>query len=230
MTSAGFRAPTGPLVFRSFLALSLVVGRGDTPVTRGSWILDGEEDSIDRSFTASWEWSVDACRPHRPALAGRSAGRVPPVLHRTHIPNLPRIGCWSDRADPPPNGVWNAHRRRAGAGVASQPRTPIVHQRPLVERRARIGPGRSDRGPNAPCEFCAHDRGRRHLVQAVREESLRGGVASRRGGEGPETHRLRQLLGGGRHRGAAVVSVPPGVPTGAGPAVATPAHREDRAR
>src|SRR3954471_11973102 len=39
------------LVFRSFLALSLVVGRGDTPVTRGSWILDGEEDSIDRSFT-----------------------------------------------------------------------------------------------------------------------------------------------------------------------------------
>jgi hypothetical protein len=28
----------------------LVGGRGDTPVTRGSWILDGEEDSIDRSF------------------------------------------------------------------------------------------------------------------------------------------------------------------------------------
>src|SRR3954452_13375114 len=48
---AQFRAPTGSLVFRSFLALSLVVGRGDTPVTRGSWILDGEEDSIDRSFT-----------------------------------------------------------------------------------------------------------------------------------------------------------------------------------
>src|SRR5829696_4384007 len=72
--------------------------------------------------------------------------------------------------------------------------------------------------------------GRRHAVQAVRKESLRGGVASRRGGEGPETHRLRQLLGRGRHRGAAVVSVPPGVPAGAGPALATPAHREDRAR
>ena len=27
------------------------VGRGDTPVTRGSWILRCEEDSIDRSFT-----------------------------------------------------------------------------------------------------------------------------------------------------------------------------------
>jgi len=31
--------PPVPLVFRSFLALSLVVGRGDTPVTRGSWTL-----------------------------------------------------------------------------------------------------------------------------------------------------------------------------------------------
>ncbi len=51
-----------------------------------------------------------------------------------------------------------------------------------------------------------------------------------RGGEGPETHRLRQLLGRGRHRGAAVVSVPPGVSAGVGPVVATAAHREDRAR
>src|SRR6478752_2101361 len=55
-------------------------------------------------------------------------------------------------------------------------------------------------------------------------------TASRRCREGPETHRFRQLLGRGRHRGAAVVSVPPGVPAGAGPAVATPAHREDRTR
>ena len=89
---------------------------------------------------------------------------------------------------------------------------------------------RSDRGPAPPSGFCTHDRGRRHPVQAVREESLRGGVASRRCGEGPETHRVRQLLGRGRHRGAATVSVPPGVPAGAGPAVAAPAHREDRAR
>ena len=55
-------------------------------------------------------------------------------------------------------------------------------------------------------------------------------TASRRGGEGPETHRVRQLLGRGRHHRAAVVSVPPGVPAGAGPAVATPTHREDRLR
>ena len=78
--------------------------------------------------------------------------------------------------------------------------------------------------------IAADGRGRRHLVQAVREEGIRGGVASRRRREGPETHRLRQLLGRGRHRRAAVVSVPPGVPAGAGPALATPAHREDRAR
>src|SRR6476620_9125360 len=71
---------------------------------------------------------------------------------------------------------------------------------------------------------------RRHLVQAIREESLRGGLASRRRREGPETHRVRQLLGRGRHRRAAVVSVPPGVPAGAGPVVATPPYREDRVR
>jgi hypothetical protein len=38
-------------VFRSFLALSLVRGTGDTPVRRGSWILGCERDSIDRSCT-----------------------------------------------------------------------------------------------------------------------------------------------------------------------------------
>jgi DDE superfamily endonuclease len=46
-------------------------------------------------------------------------------------------------------------------------------------------------------------------------------TASRRRREGPETHRLRQLLGRGRHRATATVSVPPGVPAGAGAAVAT---------
>jgi hypothetical protein len=45
-------------------------------------------------------------------------------------PDLHRAGGRSDRADPPPNGVWDAHRRRAGAGVASRPRTPIVHLLP----------------------------------------------------------------------------------------------------
>ena len=68
------------------------------------------------------------------------------------------------------------------------------------------------------------------LVQTVRQEGLRCGLASRRRREGPETDRVRQLLGRGRHRGAATVSVSPGVPAGAGPAVATPAHREDRVR
>src|SRR3954454_4855743 len=48
--------------------------------------------------------------------------------------------------------------------------------------------------------------------------------------KGLQTHRVRQLLGRGRHRGAAVVSVPPGVPAGAGPALAAPADREDRPR
>src|SRR6185312_5828149 len=48
--------------------------------------------------------------------------------------------------------------------------------------------------------------------------------------KGRQTHRVRQLLGRGRHHRAATVSVPPGVPAGAGPALATPAHRKDRTR
>ena len=46
-----YLAATRELVFRSFLAPRWSVGRGDTPVTSGSWILGREEDSIDRSFT-----------------------------------------------------------------------------------------------------------------------------------------------------------------------------------
>src|SRR6476469_1449472 len=45
--------------------------------------------------------------------------------------------------------------------------------------------------------------------------------------KGRQTHRVRQLLGRGRDRGAAVVSVPPGVPAGAGSVVATAGHRGD---
>jgi len=37
------------LVFRSFLT-PLRQGARDTPVTRGLWILERDEDSIDRSF------------------------------------------------------------------------------------------------------------------------------------------------------------------------------------
>jgi hypothetical protein len=44
----------GHLVFRSFLAPRWSVGRGDTPVTSGSWILQCEEDSIDR-VCGLWE-------------------------------------------------------------------------------------------------------------------------------------------------------------------------------
>jgi hypothetical protein len=48
MRCAYFRAPTGWLVFRSFACAGLgPAGGDDTPATRGSWILEGEEESID---------------------------------------------------------------------------------------------------------------------------------------------------------------------------------------
>jgi len=81
---------------------------------------------------ASSRQPVEASRAQR--RHGRPAGRVPPVLHSTDIPHLHRICDRPDRADPPPNGVWNAHRRRAGAGVASQPRH---HADCLMKVRAR---------------------------------------------------------------------------------------------
>ena len=68
-------------------------------------------------------------------------------------------GAWVGHAGDEWSCLFAQSRRRTvcgmatGAGLdqvgASQPRTPIVHQRPLVGRRARIGPGRSNRIPIA---------------------------------------------------------------------------------
>src|SRR3954465_8439594 len=63
-------------------------------------------------WATSWPWSGGAL-PHR------------------HSPHSSACSL-SDRADPPPNVVWNAHRCRTGSDLASQSRTPIVQQRPLV--------------------------------------------------------------------------------------------------
>ena len=54
------------------------------------------------------------------------------------------------------------------------------------------------------------------------------GVARHRDGaaKGPKPIGFGKLLGRGRHRRAAAVPVPPGVPAGAGPALATPPHRK----
>jgi putative transposase len=90
---AEFWNPTGYLVFRSFPALSLV--RGDTPVTRGSQILEGEEDSIDRSVTVLVRAIRRRCLPappHRarwPVCWPRS-GRASPHPH-----SIPSSGWWS---------------------------------------------------------------------------------------------------------------------------------------
>ena len=73
---------THTLVFRSFAAVGRrSAGRGDTPVTSGSWILEGEEESIDGPSTILVRVIVDASRAHRTVLAGR----VPAVLYRGEI-------------------------------------------------------------------------------------------------------------------------------------------------
>ena len=61
------------------------VGRGDTPVTRGSWILEGEEDSIDRSFTVLVR-VIRRCLPGPPPRARwpvfwPSSARASPLPH-----------------------------------------------------------------------------------------------------------------------------------------------------
>jgi hypothetical protein len=74
------------LVFPSFRVLSLA--RGDTPVTSGSWIFDGDEDSIDRSFTVLVR-VIRRCRAcHGPtapcSLAGLLAEFRPCFTTRKH--------------------------------------------------------------------------------------------------------------------------------------------------
>jgi hypothetical protein len=182
---------------------------------------EGEEDSTDRSFTVLVRVKR-RCLPAPPHRARwpvslPSSARASPA----NIPDLHWIGGRPDRADPPPNGVWNAHRRRAGSGVASQPHTPIVHERPLVG--GALGLALADL-----CGFCTHDRGRRHIVEALRQESIRGGWHHDGAAKGPK------LIGFGNCWVVAGIVVQlsslSNVPAGAGPARATPPHRKDRTR
>jgi hypothetical protein len=122
-------------------------------------ILGCVEDSIDRSFTVLVR-VIRRCLPAPPhrarwPVSWPSSARALPLRHSRpssdwllvllRRPAAERcVGC-----SPAPG---------AGSGGASQPRAPIVHQRPLVGRCSGIGPGRSDRGPTAPRWSRAHDR------------------------------------------------------------------------
>ena len=127
------RNTRGSLVFRSFAGAARSAGRSDAPGMARSVILEGEGESIDGSCTTLVR-VIRRCFPAPPyrarwPISWPCSDRALPHRHSL----IRRPACWSDRADPPSNGVWNAHRRRAGSGVASQPRTPIIQQRPLVE-------------------------------------------------------------------------------------------------
>src|SRR3954468_4171151 len=81
------RNTSDPSCFAVFWRCRWSVGRGDTPVTRGSWILDGEEDSIDRSFTVLVK-VIRRCLPDPPPRARwpvcwPSSARAPPHPHST---------------------------------------------------------------------------------------------------------------------------------------------------
>jgi hypothetical protein len=88
---AQFSALTGSLVFRSFLALSLVRGTWDTPVRRGSWILGCERDSIDRSCTVLVRVIRRTAPPHRARwpVCLPSFARALPLPH-----SRPSSGWW----------------------------------------------------------------------------------------------------------------------------------------
>src|SRR5215213_2974293 len=97
--------------------------------------------------------------PTFPTFVGLVVGLIAQTRRRTVCGMLTGAGL---------ERVWHhsrAHRRFtsarwSGAGGGGG------EGRRLVGRCGRGGLGRSERGPTAPGGFCAHDRGRRHLVQA----------------------------------------------------------------
>ena len=70
-------------------------------------------------------------------FACRSAFPARAVLHRTHVPDVQHVDGRVHRPHPREHRHRDAARRRAGRGVASQPRARLLRLPPLGARRAR---------------------------------------------------------------------------------------------
>jgi hypothetical protein len=163
-------------------------------------------------------------------FADQSLGGLPLLLYRTHLHHVQRPGrrpgCRTDRSDQTPHGVRHGVGCRAGAGVALLPGTPLLRHGPMVRRCGWSGHAGPDRGQAGAGGIGDHDRRRRHPVQTLQQEGVRGVLAPRRRSEGTQADRVRQLLGRGRRGGRTAVSNPTGVSAGAGPAMASSPHRQ----
>src|SRR3712207_4220137 len=88
------------------------------------------------------------------------AGRFAAVFHRTDVHDVHRVGgrimCAAGGAD----GVWDAHRRWPGPGVAALPGAPVLFRRALVPAPGWSAAGRADRGASAG-DRCPDHAGRR---------------------------------------------------------------------
>ena len=227
----GYRHLQGRSCFAVFLAPRWSVGRGDTPVTCGSWILGGEEDSIDRSFAVlvrvirrclpapphSARWPVSLLcsvralqyRSDIPDVRGLVVGLIAQTRRRTVCGMLTGAGL---------DQVW--HHSRAHRMFANARWSGDALGLALVDLIvARLLPA------GAALTIAVDDT----LFKRSGKKVF--GVAWHHDGaaKGPKPIGFGNCWVVARHRGTATVSVPPGVPAGAGPALATAAHRENRA-
>src|SRR5215207_7177792 len=155
-----------------------------------------------RLLTGSDNHEVTADAPIEPtALGHRTAGLLPRLLHRPHLHHLLRAGLRVLGPARPAHRLWHAHRRPPPAGLAPQPRPPLLRRSPLVSRPARPGPARPDRGGPCPCRRAGASGGRRHPVSPLGPQGLWGRLAPRPARPRAAPGRLGQQLGHTRRAG-----------------------------
>ena len=85
-----------------------------------------------------------------------------------------------------PGGIVHSRRLTYGTFECGNPILAVSGPSPIATRRRRKSSMQAvNKPPLIASRIAADGRGRRHVVQTVREESVRDGVASRRRGEGP---------------------------------------------
>jgi len=128
-------------------------------------------------------------------VAGGVAGRVPPVFHRPHVRRVLRAGLRVRGPDRAANGVRDACRGEAVAGVEPSSGAPVLLGRPLVARAAHCGACPAAGAPARVRRAGGEGRDRRHAVSPPRAEGARRVLVPRRVRHRRTQGRLRQTTG-----------------------------------
>lgn len=181
-----------------------------------------QQRSIGGAYVSSGEGPADASGSDRTGFAARRVGVGAGQLHRADVPDLRSAGHGTDRADRSVHGDRDAEWCGVDAGLVPRPRAHLLLPRRLESGHPGHLPVPPDRAPSAARGGGADRCGGRHPVQAARK-NFRRGLAARRGGQGPQAHRARDLLRRGGPGRRTSFPGPAGVPAGDGSTVAAEA-------